>query len=178
MAARVRRLVFWATSAVGCFTLFDWFVLRPYYGFHGDDGSPLAQLRGLDGHGKGWRKLHVWSGSAQLKAPANTTGPWRSQCGQDKLLVQEIFADAPTKRFFIDLASNDAVYLSNSYALETEYGWRGICIEANPAHYLGLAKRKCTVVAAVVNDKVRGYVNVSPLLRHSLWTCQDPLLSL
>jgi len=156
MASLVRRLALWTTSAVGCITIFDLVVLRPFFGFHGDEGSPLAKLRGMDG--KGWKKVHVWSGSAQLPTAdtsnTNATIPWQSQCGQDKLLVQEIFADKPTNRFFIDLASNDAVYLSNSYALETAFDWKGICIEANPAHYLGLAKRKCTVVAAVVNDKV------------------------
>ncbi len=79
---------------------------------------------------------------------------FRSQCGQDKLLVEEIYRSSPRDRYFIDLASNDPVYLSNSFALETHYGWRGICIEANPVHYIGLSKRKCTAVSAVVNDKV------------------------
>ena len=97
--------------------------------------------------------MHIWSGSSVLHQPENE-GVFRSQCGQDKLLVEEIFSASPRNRYFIDLASNDPVYLSNSFALETHYGWKGICIEANPVHYIGLSKRKCIAVSAVVNDKV------------------------
>ena len=108
-------------------------------------------LRGGEGR-KGWGKLHVWSGSATL--PVRSPGEeivWRSQCGQDKLLIQDIFNDNPRNHYFIDLASNDPVYLSNSYVLETEYGWKGICIEANPVHYIGLSKRKCIAVSAGIH---------------------------
>jgi hypothetical protein len=53
--------------------------------------------------------------------------------------------------YFIDLAANDPMWLSNSYALETHHDWRGLCIEGNPYLLDGLSFRKCHVVGAVVS---------------------------
>ena len=127
-----------------------------------DEYSPhtFLNLRGGEGtERKGWGKVHVWSGSATLPAVRSPSDEivWRSQCGQDKLLVQEIFNDDPRNHYFIDLASNDPVHLSNSYVLETEYGWKGICIEANPVHYIGLSKRKCIAVSAGIYSSFSFY---------------------
>ena len=51
--------------------------------------------------------------------------------------------------FFIDLAANDAVRISNTITLE-RLGWNGLCIEAKPEHLKGLMHRRCAVVQAVV----------------------------
>ena len=37
--------------------------------------------------------------------------------------------------YFIDLAANDAVRLSNTRALERDYSWSRICIEPNPRYH-------------------------------------------
>ncbi|EKX34063.1 hypothetical protein GUITHDRAFT_44127, partial [Guillardia theta CCMP2712] len=72
---------------------------------------------------------------------------WTSQVGQDRTIV-DIFGG---KRggYFIDLASNDAVALSNTLTLEQEYGWNGLCIEPNPRYLQGLLRRKCKLAVAV-----------------------------
>lgn len=61
--------------------------------------------------------------------------------------------------YFVDLAANDAVRISNTYALESKYDWRGLCIEANPTYWSSLSYRKCDVVGAVIGrremDEVR-----------------------
>lgn len=63
--------------------------------------------------------------------------------------------------YFIDLAANDAAYLSNSLRLE-ENGWHGLCIEPNPTYWHGLAHRKCKVAGTFVGGKETGKaVNVS-----------------
>ena len=54
--------------------------------------------------------------------------------------------------FFIDLASNDAIQLSNTLLLE-ENGWKGLCIEPNPIYWYRLAHRKCEVVGTFVGGK-------------------------
>lgn len=54
--------------------------------------------------------------------------------------------------FFIDLASNDAIQLSNTLLLE-ENGWKGLCIEPNPTYWYRLAHRKCEVVGTFVGGK-------------------------
>lgn len=53
-----------------------------------------------------------------------------SQIGQDKYFIEEIVKFKKNGRF-LDIGANDGVTESNTYCLEKEYEWRGICIEAN-----------------------------------------------
>jgi hypothetical protein len=48
--------------------------------------------------------------------------------------------------YFIELAAFDALAYSNSLALERDYSWSGLCVEANARHWEGLAHRNCTFV--------------------------------
>ena len=54
-----------------------------------------------------------------------------SQIGQDKYYIEEI---AKHKRggVFLDIGANDGLFGSNTATLELDYGWTGLCIEANP----------------------------------------------
>ncbi len=66
-----------------------------------------------------------------------------SQCGQDKWVIEQIF-DYEENGFFLDLGAGNGIYVSNTYALEKHYGWKGICIEANDELFNELKKnRKC-----------------------------------
>lgn len=49
------------------------------------------------------------------------------QYGQDEVVIDIL----GHKRggFFLDLAANDAMHLSNTYSLETMFDWGGLCIE-------------------------------------------------
>lgn len=76
--------------------------------------------------------------------PNNT---WASQVGQDKTIV-DIF-NGKNKGYFVDLASNDAIALSNTLALE-RFNWTGLCIEPNPMYIKGYFHRKCQLIMAVV----------------------------
>ena len=71
-----------------------------------------------------------------------------SQVGQDRTVL-DIFKH---KRggTFLDLASNDAVRLSNTVALEQQHGWTGVCVEPNPVYTDGYLHRKSRLVRAVV----------------------------
>eukprot|EP00002_Diphylleia_rotans_P005343 TRINITY_DN14476_c0_g1_i1.p1 TRINITY_DN14476_c0_g1~~TRINITY_DN14476_c0_g1_i1.p1 ORF type:complete len:270 (-),score=62.33 TRINITY_DN14476_c0_g1_i1:141-950(-) len=77
---------------------------------------------------------------------------YKSQGNQDRV-VDVLFRNA-TNLFFVDLASNDAIEISNTVYLESVRNWNGICIEANPMFELGLMSRKCTYVRAVVGGTV------------------------
>ncbi|KAL3929126.1 MAG: hypothetical protein SGARI_004844, partial [Bacillariaceae sp.] len=55
--------------------------------------------------------------------------------------------------YFVDLAANDPVRISNTYALETHFDWDGLCIEPNPVYWAGLSYRKCQVVAAIIGER-------------------------
>ena len=57
-------------------------------------------------------------------------------------------------KFFIDLAANRPVCGSNSVLLERKYGWRGLCIDANPQFIVSLREnRKCMVRSAAVANE-------------------------
>lgn len=106
---------------------------------------------GSDQELSGWKTIHVYVGHSRYGA----SGQWYSQVGQDETVCKifEISSGHCRGRFFLDLAANDAASLSNTKALEDNFGWNGICIEANYEYLYGLAHRKCQVFAAVVSSK-------------------------
>lgn len=53
-----------------------------------------------------------------------------SQIGQDKYFIENI-AKYKRNGTFLDIGANDGITESNTICLEKEYGWSGICIEAN-----------------------------------------------
>lgn len=94
----------------------------------------------------GWTSIDVFYGTRNHLDLRNRT--WFSQARQDEL----ISALLRHKRngYFIDLAANDAVDLSNSLALERRYDWQGLCIEPNPRYWKNLTYRHCQTVGAIV----------------------------
>ena len=84
--------------------------------------------------------------------PDDVPGRWHSQCSQD-VTVHALLGAA---RYFVDIAANDPISLSNTRALERDYGWNGLCIEANPQYHVALAQhRNCTVLGAAISDEER-----------------------
>jgi Methyltransferase FkbM domain len=131
---------------------------------HGGGGSPLASAANPSyASADGWKTLHVFYGTNDHLASASSVPnkakvalesqvQYFGEVGQDELVAKLLRA----KRggYFLDLAANDAVVASNTYGLETRYGWSGICVEAGSKYWLGLAHRSCHVAAAVVgNDR-------------------------
>ncbi|KAJ1635736.1 hypothetical protein T492DRAFT_835883 [Pavlovales sp. CCMP2436] len=94
----------------------------------------------------GFKMVHYFVGSESLESPRAST----SQDGQD-LLIASIHGNK-TGGYFVDLASNDATYISNTFVLERTFGWDGICIEANADFMWRLTQRRCALVAGVVGD--------------------------
>ena len=118
-------------------------------------GAQSAATEAASAESGEWVWTAVYRGNASR--PPHLAAQWTSQVGQDRTIV-DIFGG---KRggFFLDLAANDAAYLSNTLTLEQEYGWRGICVEANPAYARSFAGRSCRLAQAVVgprdNERVR-----------------------
>ncbi len=51
------------------------------------------------------------------------------------------------KGYFIEIGGADGITNSNTVVLEQQYGWNGVCIEADPDQYLLLKNnRSCTTV--------------------------------
>lgn len=90
-----------------------------------------------------------------------------SQLGQDKF-IDEYF-NQQNNLVFLDIGAHDGVTLSNTYFLETERNWTGICVEAQPTEFAKLLQnRKCKCInIAVANFEgeidftcVDGYANM------------------
>lgn len=84
---------------------------------------------------------------------------WASAAGIDKWLVQEMYQEVNHlnkeighKYWFVDVGANDGVSRSQSYALESRFQWKGICIEANDISFkaLSLGRPNCINVQACV----------------------------
>jgi len=92
---------------------------------------------------------------------------YNSQIGQDKFIDE--FFEKKEGLTFLDIGAHDGVSISNTFFLEKERNWNGICIEAQPAEFEKLkSNRKCTCVNVAVSNYngetdfiyVEGYANM------------------
>lgn len=77
---------------------------------------------------------------------------WVAQARQDEAIFTLLHNKSDG--FFVDLAANDAILLSNTYSLEKR-GWEGICIEPNDYYWRNLThfRPNCRIVGAVVGSE-------------------------
>lgn len=61
-----------------------------------------------------------------------------SQLGQDMGVIS--FFSNKSNMFFLDIGANDGTTLSNTYVLEKQYNWKGICSEPLPKAFEKLTK--------------------------------------
>ena len=72
-----------------------------------------------------------------------------SQLGQDLWVLKQ--SGYKRNGFFVDFGATDGVLLSNTWLLESEFGWRGICAEPNPGFFAELKEnRRCTLSSACI----------------------------
>jgi len=72
-----------------------------------------------------------------------------SQLGQDLWVLERL--GFKRNGFFVEFGATDGIRLSNSYLLEQDFDWRGICAEPNPRMFAQLARnRRCIVSEACV----------------------------
>lgn len=75
-----------------------------------------------------------------------------SQLGQDIWALEK----SGFKRggYFVEFGATDGVLLSNTWLLETEFGWNGLCAEPNPVYFAELKQnRRCTVSEACIGAR-------------------------
>lgn len=76
-----------------------------------------------------------------------------SQKGQDDWVIKDIF-NYKKNGYFVDLAASDGIKINNTYLMEKELKWNGICIEPNPYFFSQLKKnRKCHVVEEIIDKE-------------------------
>jgi len=124
----------------------NWNALVPDPLKHGAFSVDTAEA--VVAHVYGQEQANWWGGIGAASLPA----AWHGEILQDWWVVTLL--DGMTAGFFVDLAAYDAVAYSNSYVLERDYGWGGICIEPQANHWKGLLHRKCVAVAAVVGHAI------------------------
>jgi hypothetical protein len=97
-------------------------------------------VRGVGGGGRPMRACQ----SLGIEACGRDTPKvWHSQIGQDAAVLAVL--EGLHGGFFVDLAANEPFYNSNTRSLEREYGWRGLCLDGNPAMLQQLSvSRACT----------------------------------
>jgi hypothetical protein len=122
-------------------------------------GGNFPKDREHNNPGRGFHPVHIYYGPVDaiknLKTSKFDAG---SQVDQDKIILA-LLQSTPSP-YFIDLAANDALELSNTLQLEAN-GWRGLCIEPNPIYWFRLAHRKCDIVGAFVGEYDLQLVDVS-----------------
>jgi FkbM family methyltransferase len=75
-----------------------------------------------------------------------------SQLGQDLWVLE--MSGFKRGGFFVEFGATDGVLLSNTYMLEAEFGWSGICAEPNPKFFDRLKQnRNCVVSDACIAGK-------------------------
>ncbi|WP_158971867.1 FkbM family methyltransferase [Chachezhania sediminis] len=103
----------------------------------------LAQKRGQIGPGAG-------AGAGTDEDDLRTRSV--SQLGQDLWVLER--TNQMQGGFFVEFGATDGILLSNTFLLETGFGWRGICAEPNPAFFRKLrANRSCTVAPDCILDE-------------------------
>jgi hypothetical protein len=108
--------------------------------------------------GDGWNPIHVFYGKIDHISYHSTISKdyfdsvvWYSQARQDEVVAALLRNQK--NGYFVDLAANDPIKISNTYALETQLDWKGLCIEPNPAYWPGLSYRtNCHIVGAVIGS--------------------------
>lgn len=63
-----------------------------------------------------------------------------SQIGQDIDVLN--FYKNKTNGFFVEIGASDGIHISNTYLLEKNYNWKGICVEPIPKNYEALCKNR------------------------------------
>lgn len=81
-----------------------------------------------------------------------------SQLGQDLWVLEQ--TSYKRNGFFVEFGATDGILLSNTYLLEKEFGWKGICAEPNPNFVKKLKEnRNCIVSDACISGEDGEEVN-------------------
>jgi FkbM family methyltransferase len=77
---------------------------------------------------------------------------YRSQVGQDKFVAE--FFNFKKIGFFLDIGAHDGISLNNTYFLEKELDWKGICIEPGRKLFSKLLeKRDCVCYNFAISNE-------------------------
>jgi len=123
----------------------------------------LAQQRGQLHVGRDVNKSHSSKSEITTKQDGVDIDKLKqrsvSQLGQDLWVLER--TNYKKNGFFVEVGATDGVLLSNTYLLEKEFGWTGICLEPNPVFFERLQNhRSCIVSDQCVSGETGKTINV------------------
>lgn len=77
-----------------------------------------------------------------------------SQVEQDLFVLD--FLNYKTEGFFLDIGAHNGISLSNTYLLEKEYNWNGLCVELNKELFKILNKKRTCFKSDLVITNYNG----------------------
>lgn len=81
-----------------------------------------------------------------------------SQLGQDLKVLEQL--ENKQNGYFVEIGASDGILLSNTFLLEKNYQWKGICVEPLPSKFKKLQQnRKCHCANYAVYKKSNEIVN-------------------
>lgn len=107
---------------------------------------------------EGWKDIHIFVGDRENNTIVREFSRWGdgAQWGQDEVVMALL--NRKRNGYFIDLAANHAKALSNTFQLEKQLDWNGLCIEPNERYWESHKERRCRLISAVVSGKAMEYV--------------------
>jgi len=69
---------------------------------------------------------------------------YKSQYGQDKFIIENVF-DFMTHGYFVDIGAGDGDVISNTYVMEKELNWTGVCIEPSSVSFQKLLNNRSCI---------------------------------
>jgi hypothetical protein len=128
-----------------------------------NDATPLLVLANAS-----YTSVKMDNGFMHLKVPADASNDLKqlytkltvansftSQVHQDES-IRDLFSDEDNNdqpHFFLDLAANHPLNISNTFHLEHALGWKGLLVEANPEYWSKYWTRKNLLIGAVVSSQ-------------------------
>ena len=114
-----------------------WKVIHVHVGTSRYGGNQRAAAAELHSLASGLTSAEIETSSVQnIWKPGVGIKGWMGQCQQDFWVMKIL--NFKTGGFFLDLSAFDAIYTSNTVALELFHGWDGVCIEPMEVHQWGL----------------------------------------
>jgi len=117
------------------------------------NGSCRAPFTSVPGTAHVRRAVHRDLLLRKLGGSNSSVSRWMSGQGQDWWVWYNHARFIATPLVYVDLATNDPIWRSNTYFFDLCLGWQGLCIEASAAHYLRIRQeRSCQLVPHCISN--------------------------
>lgn len=138
-----------------------------YYNPKGLRAAKSNEEKALTIENEGQRIVKIygsnWSGFKQAEEEPSYT--FYSKSGQDRYIFENFFK-GKKNGVFVDIGASDGVTDNNTFFLEKELSWSGVCLEPQPKTFQLLKQmRTCEVVNACIaaNEGVVEYINLATI---------------